>query len=100
MEALQNVNFQILLKQHGGNFPQAKAAWERICSLGGFGQVPVTYEGGLDLGGLRTALQESDQDKYEVKFQGAQESYHIPLSPTLSDDIKRIEDLAAGDTAK
>jgi hypothetical protein len=95
--ALHNVNFQLLLQAHGGNQQRALQAWERICSLGQFGNVPPTYEGGLDVQGLRN-LRDDDEERFQVQHQGKQRSEYIPTSPTLSDDIKRIEDLAAGDS--
>lgn len=101
-----NVNFQILLKQHGGNRERALKAWEAICHLGGFGYVPPSYEGGLDVKGLRIARDEWDH--------GARQGEDIPVAtnkawwngvavdvpipePALLDNLKRLEDLAAGD---
>lgn len=98
---LDNVNFQILLKQHGGNFAQAKKAWDRICHLGGFGNVPVTYEGGLDVKGMRITQDEISQGEIRaLQFDpNARQAIPRQVSPTLADDIKRIEDLASGDKA-
>lgn len=86
MSDLHHVSYQILLKAHNGDHAKATAAWEAICRLGGYGSVPTTYEGGLDVTGLRISLETPRPD----------------LPQATKDDIKRIEDLAAGDkpTAK
>lgn len=109
MTEIANVNFQILLKMHNGNFARAKEAWEGICKLGRYGDVPHTYEGGLDVKGLRIALdeQQSGQHEYEVRtgargvqMSGSSGGALPEMSPTLADDLKRIEDLASGDRPK
>lgn len=108
---LNNVNFQLLLKQHGGNFPRAKAAWDKILSLGGFGDVPFHYEGGLDVGGLRVLLDEQKQGQAQAvamnihhAAQGGQAvAFEAPVpsaASDLEDRIKKIEDLANGDDPK
>jgi hypothetical protein len=99
---LHNINFQLLLKQHGGNMSRAMQAWHRICQLGGFGNVPPSYAGGLDLQSLRTALDEQgDYRRYEATTFGEKSGEMTGVvSPTLSDDIARIEDIASGDSPK
>lgn len=109
MEALHNINFQILLKQHGGDYTRARQAWDRICSMGRFGNVPHTYEGGLDLEGMRVMLDEQKQKQKQavtlnVGFaydprRGTTEQANTlaPDAPSdLEDRIKRIEDIAMG----
>lgn len=97
-ETFDNINFQILLKQHGGNMNRALYAWRRICELGRYGDIPHTYEGGLDLKGIRIRLDEESQKEITGVI------YHpITKQPLLvedrasTDDAKRIEDIAAGD---
>lgn len=100
MSELANVNFELLVKMHNGDLGRAKAAWERICQLGRYGAVPPTYEGGLDVKGLKAALEDinSGQYEYELKtYAKGQRAVQTQFAPTLGDDIKRIEDLAAGD---
>jgi hypothetical protein len=80
---LDHVNFQLLLKQHGGNFERAKQAWDAICQLGHYGNVPHTYDGGLDIKGIRLRLEEEGRRASAIWASG--------------DDVKRIEDIAAGD---
>lgn len=109
-QTLDNINFQILLKQHGGNFTQAKKAWDRILSLGRFGDVPHTYEGGLDLGGMRVMADEARQKQAQAltlnvgfqydprKGKAEQANTLAPEAPSdIEDRIKRIEDIASGD---
>lgn len=101
--SLANVNFEILLKMHNGDMGRAKAAWEQICSLGRYGNVPLTYEGGLDVKGLKNGLEDvkSGHYEYEVKtYAPGHKATLTQFAPTLEDDIKRIEDLAAGDKPK
>lgn len=105
---LDNVNFQILLKQHGGNFARAKAAWDKILQIGGFGDVPHTYEGGLDVRGMHIKLDEQKQGQMTAMafnpryvMQGRQMvANHQPISnedERLEEKIHKIEDIAAGD---
>ena len=76
---MNNVNFQLLLRAHNGDVAKAQKAWAGICNIGRFGNVPSSYEGGLDLYGARVAIDEGRS--------------------TLSmDDIKKIEDMASGDS--
>lgn len=109
-ETLNNVNFKILLKQHGGNFARAKQAWDRILQLGRFGDVPHTYEGGLDVQGMRVMLDEQKQKQKQAitlnvnyaydRRTGDREQYNTlaPEAPSdLHDRISRIEDIASGD---
>lgn len=103
MSELANVNFAILVKMHGGDLGRAKAAWERICQLGRYGNVPPTYEGGLDVKGLKNALEDTRNGQYEYEvrtFAPGHGGAPRQFSPTLEDDIKKIEDLAAGDKVK
>jgi hypothetical protein len=103
MTELANVNFEILLKMHGGNVERAKHAWQQICQLGRYGNVPETYQGGLDVKGLKNALEDvkSGHYEYEVKtYAPGHKGVATQFSPTLEDDIKQIEDLAAGDKPK
>lgn len=104
-----NVSFQILLKMHNDDVARAKEAWEAICKLGRYGDIPPTYEGGLDVKGLRIARDEIESGQYEYEVRTAAQGVKMggPLggaerqfSPTLADDIKRIEDLASGDRPK
>ncbi len=108
---LNNVNFRILLQQHNGNLERAQAAWRQILSLGGYGNVPFEYEGGVDVKGLRVLLEERQQKQSQAEAFNIQ-SYakgtqafttHQPVPETFSDlddRIKKIEDLAAGDKPK
>lgn len=96
---LDNVNFEILLKQHGGNFARAKQAWDAICRLGKFGDVPLTYEGGLDVKGIRIFIDEQSQGG-NPQFMRRDPETGRPMPPIFehnADDLKRIEDIAAGD---
>ncbi len=43
------MTFEQLKESHGA---QAETIWRKICALGGFGDVPTSYDGGLDLTGL------------------------------------------------
>jgi len=101
-QTLNNVNFQLLLKAHGGNLERAMTAWQKICALGGYGDVPATYQGGLDVEGIRIARDEFDHGgNPEFARTGALDcaELQIPLPtplPPMADDIKRIEDLAVG----
>lgn len=98
---LANVNFQILLKMHNGDVGRAEAAWKKICQLGRYGDVPTSYQGGLDVKGLKIALDENKTGQRAFEMQtratGKEGTFVPALSETLEDDIKRIEDLAAGD---
>ena len=107
---LDNVNFRVLLAQHGGDYTRAKKAWDRILGLGRFGDVPHEYEGGLDVSSMRRMLDERKQNQRQaltlnVGFQydkrtGSTEQANqlAPEAPTdLEDRIKRIEDIASGD---
>lgn len=87
---------------HNGDMGRARAAWEKICQLGRYGNIPITYEGGLDVKGLKIALDEQktgESEQYAIKtYAAGKGGTDAPqMSVTLSDDIKRIEDLAAGD---
>lgn len=98
---MKNVNFQLLLKAHNGDVGRAVQAWDAICSLGGFGNVPPNYEGGLDLQGLRQANDETTQGSY-VRANPAHmvpgQSPFLYVAPVAADDVKKIEDIASGDT--
>lgn len=108
-DLLNNVNFTLLLKQHDGNFARAKQAWDRILQLGRFGNVPHSYEGGLDLQGMRVMLDEQKQGQKQAitlnagyaMGRGGQIEKANTLAPEAPDDlderIKRIEDIASGD---
>ena len=43
------MTFEQLKETHGA---EAETVWRTICALGGFGDVPTSYDGGLDLTGL------------------------------------------------
>lgn len=105
---LDNVNYRILLQQHGGDEIRARAAWQRILGLGGYGNVPFEYEGGLDVKGLRVVVDERKQKQsqgvaYNVTSHArGNEAYtmpsNLPQAPSdLEDRIKEIEDITAGD---
>ena len=105
---LENVNFKILLQQHGGNFARAKEAWDKILAIGGFGNVPHTYEGGLDVRGLHVLLDERKQGQataiaYSPRYavRGSQvipDHQEVPqAADDLEEKIHKIEDIAAGD---
>lgn len=108
---LDNVNFKILLKQHGGDFARAKAAWDKICQIGGFGNVPHTYEGGLDVRGMHVMLDEKKQGqatsmafnpKYVMRGNNIIAN-HQPVpeaDDALEERIHKIEDIASGDNPK
>lgn len=107
-DTLDNVNYRILLKQHGGDEMRARAAWAQILGLGGYGNVPFEYEGGLDVHGLRVVVDEAKQKQsqavaYNVtSYARGTEAYTtptaIPQAPSgLEDRIKQIEDIASGD---
>jgi hypothetical protein len=98
MTEIANINFQILVKMHNGDVGRAKAAWDQICQLGRYGNVPPTYEGGLDVKGLKIALEEKEERKADVRtYAPGHGGVPNQFSPTLADDIKKIEDLAVGD---
>ncbi len=97
MTVLDHVSFKILLKAHNGDFQRAKQAWDSILSLGGFGGVPLTYEGGLDIRGLRVAADEQSQGGNEEFMTFNADGEPLPPTGINPDNIKRIEDLAVGD---
>ncbi len=107
MTPLNNINFELLLKSHNGNFERAKAAWDKILALGKFGQVPFTYAGGLDVQGMRVLVDERKQKQATAiafnpryTMQGGQIiANHSPVeSPEdLEDNLHKIEDIASGD---
>lgn len=103
MSQIANVNFEILLKMHNGDKGRALAAWNKICSLGKFGDVPPSYQGGLDVKGLNIAAEESEQGSYvrgNPKFGQPGQAPELYVAPIGRDEIKRIEDLASGDKVK
>ena len=75
MTEINNVNFRLLLESHNGDMGKALAAWQRICSLGGYGDVSPQYEGGLDVKGLM----------------------HGREGMISEDALKRLQDLVSGD---
>lgn len=100
-EPLNNVSFQLLLKMHNGDVNRATEAWRTICRLGRFGDIPTSYDGGLDIKGLRIFRDEFDQGgnpEFAKESRGSQHD-DVP-TPASADDIKRIEDIAAGDKPK
>lgn len=101
---IANVNFEILVKMHGGDVGRAKQAWDKICSLGKYGDVPPTYQGGLDVRGLQIADEESKEGSYRranpLYGRVMNQPEILTTAPVSSDDIKRIEDIAAGDKPK
>ena len=108
MTTLNNVNYQILLKQHNGDEPRARAAWRQILGLGGFGDVPFEYEGGLDVQSLRVLVDERKQGQAQAiamnlahtAIGGRPQMMNVPVPDTatdLEDRIKKIEDIASGD---
>ena len=87
---LDNVNFRVLLAQHGGDVTRAKKAWARILQLGRFGEQKqnqkqaITLNVGFSFDGRKKSVE--------------QENVLAPEAPTdLEDRIKRIEDIASGD---
>lgn len=97
MTQLNNVNFELLLKAHNGDYARAETAWNYICKLGKYGDVSPGYEGGLDVKGLRISL---DEIKNGVRFQRYDPAKQKPMAvpeTVTADDLKRIEDMAAGD---
>jgi len=104
MSQIANVNFEILLKMHNGDVSRARQAWDKICSLGQYGDVPPHYQGGLDVKGLHIAAEETQQGSYRRlnplfgKVLGQPEI--LTTAPIGSDDVKRIEDIASGDKPK
>jgi len=79
---------------------RATEAWEKICSLGKFGAVPVNYAGGLDIGSLRNVIEDVRSGNYQRSNPRANEPgepvyFTTPL--VSEDDIKQVEDIAAGD---
>lgn len=98
-QQLNHVSYAILLKQHGGNHGMATQAWNAICQLGGFGNVPTSYEGGLDVKGISIARDEFDQGEGPF-LRVTPDRRPISFEPPTADDIKRIEDYAAGDKVK
>lgn len=100
MTLLDNVNFKLLLAAHNGDEGRALQAWKKICSLGQFGDVPASYEGGLDVKGLNIAAEQSEQGDYirgNPKFGQPGQPPELYIAPIPRDDIKRIEDIASGD---
>lgn len=108
---LDNVNYQILLQQHGGDEVRARAAWQQILGLGGFGDVPFEYAGGLDVAGLRVLADERRQKQAQAVAMNVQSMAHgdtsflshVPVpepAGDLEDRIKQIEDIASGDKPK
>lgn len=99
-----NVNFEILLKMHNGDMGRARAAWDKICALGKYGDVPPTYEGGLDVKGLQIAAEETEQGTYKrmnpLYGKVPAQPIYLTTAPISADDVKRIEDIAAGDKVK
>lgn len=97
---LDHVSFQILLKQHNGNRAMAEQAWRAICQLGGFGNVPTSYQGGLDVKGINIARDEFDQGEEPFLRVDAPTGDPISFEPPTLDDLRRIEDYASGDKPK
>jgi hypothetical protein len=107
-DTLDNVNYRILLQQHGGDESRARAAWRQILGLGGYGAVPFEYEGGLDVRGLRILVDEKRQGQVQAlamnlahtAIGGRPQMLNVPVPDTandLEDKIKQIEDIASGD---
>lgn len=103
-QTLNHVSFDLLVKAHNGNRGKAKQAWDAICQLGGFGSVPTEYAGGLDTKGINIARDEVNQGERAFLRVLPQLDAPVPqfiyIEPPSSDDLKRIEDYAAGDTPK
>lgn len=63
---MANLNYDQILKIHG---PNAQEAWAEICTLGGFGSVPLNHDGGIAIGGAlsdeNTAV--SDEKKARIR---------------------------------
>lgn len=59
-----NVTVESLKKQHGD---KAAEVYKEIADKGGFGDVPMSYEGGLDVAGVltdaNTSLSSSEKDR-------------------------------------
>lgn len=66
-----NVTLESLKKTHGD---KAEAAFREIAEVGGFGNVPVDYYGGLDVGGVladdNTALSKAEKDRISKIIKG------------------------------
>ncbi len=100
MTELNHVSFDLLVKAHNGNVGKAKQAWQAICGLGGFGDVPTDYQGGLDTKGIGIARDEMDQGEIGFVRVNPVDQQQIRILPPTADNLKRIEDYAAGDTPK
>src|SRR4051812_10141015 len=88
-EALDNISFRLLLQQHGGDVRRATEAWEKICQLGNFGNIPTSYEGGLDIKSLRIYRDEVDQGgnpEFAVTSRGVNEKINIQTGQLFQQD--------------
>lgn len=91
---MSNVTLKSLMETHGSG---AEAAFDKIRSLGGYGDVPPTYRGGLD---TTSASMKEGQD-YAAERHGITTSEAVAQGLAVSDDnIKRIEDIVAGDKVR
>lgn len=90
----QNVTLKSLMETHGSN---AERVFNEIRSLGNYGDVPATYRGGLDVSSA--SLKEGQA--YAAEKHGISTKEAVERGLAVSDDnIKRIEDLVAGDKPK
>lgn len=86
-----NANMKTLTQLHGSN---AGKAFETIRTLGGYGDVPNYYRGGLDT--TSATLKEGQEHAAQRHDCTVKEA--IDRGYAVSDDnIKRIEDVMAGD---
>lgn len=75
-----NVTVESLRKQHGDKAPEV---FREIARKGGFGDVPISYEGGLD---VRSVLEPDNK-----AFTDKQKSEIAELAGVTKSDRERIE---------
>ena len=89
-----NVTLKRLMETHGSN---AERVFNEIKSLGHYGDVPPTYRGGLDV----TSQSLKEGQEHVARDHGISVAEAVDRGLAVSDDnIKRIEDLVAGDKPK
>lgn len=91
---MSNVTLESLRKTHGD---KAEAVFKEIAQRGGFGDVDPNYRGGLDV----TSASLKEGQEHAAKMHGISTAEAVKQGFAVSDDdIKRIEDLVAGDKPK
>lgn len=91
---MSNVTLDSLRKTHGGN---AERVFKEIVSLGGYGDVNPNYRGGLDT----TSQSLKEGQDHAASQHGLTVEQAVRSGLAVSDDnIKRIEDIVAGDRVK